>query len=151
MKLKTLGNATLKALIKNKNILSKNVKVKTKRKYNKSQIYLTNATTYEQNIFSDCISQMLGKINQPRYLIAKPKIVYPTEFYVVPELFKKNKATVTLFTKCLVRKIGAFSIIFGKNDAGKNKVIKASKLYYFKYKKVDIETKNILLSKKIKR
>ena len=34
-----------------------------------------------------------------RALMAKPKIIYPTEFYVVPEVFKKNKQTVMVFYK----------------------------------------------------
>ena len=151
MKLRTIGKATLKALIKNGNISSKKAKVKVYRRIHKSAIYLKNATTYEQNIYSDCISQILGDINQPRYLMAKPKIIYPTEFYVVPEVFKKNKQTVMVFYKEMKKRMGIFAVIFAKNESGKHEVLKAGKFYYVKYKKVDIETKNILLSKLIKR
>ena len=151
MKLKTIGKATLKALIKNGNITSNKSKVKVYRTISTSAIYLKNATTYEQNIFSDCISQIFGRINQPRYLIAKPKIFYPTEYYVVPEAFKKNKQTAMIFYKEMRKRMGIFAVIFAKNASGKQKVLKAEKLYYFKHKKVDIETKNILLSKFIKK
>ena len=47
--------------------------------------------------------------------------------------------------------MGIFAVIFAKNESGKHEVLKAGKFYYVKYKKVDIETKNILLSKFIKR
>ena len=47
--------------------------------------------------------------------------------------------------------MGIFAVIFAKNASGKQKVLKAEKLYYFKHKKVDIETKTILLSKFIKK
>ena len=149
-KLKSIGKATLKAMIKSKIITSKKVRVKTYRRFNKSSIYLKNATTYEQNIYSDCISQILGEVNQPRYMIALPRFTFSSEFYVVPEMFKKNKATATIFVRQMRLKIGLFKLIFAKNELGKNQVIKAEKLYYLKYKKVDIDTKYRLLTKKIK-
>lgn len=148
MKLRTIGKATLKALIKNGSITSKRAKVKVFRRINKTSICLKNATTYEQNIYSDCISQIFGRINQPRYLIAKPKIIFPSEFYVVPEMFKKNKQTVMTFYKQMKLRMGIFTVIFAKNEAGKNEVLKAEKLYYIKYRKVEIETINTLLTKK---
>ena len=49
------------------------------------------------------------------------------------------------------KRMGIFAVIFAKNESGKHEVLKAGKFYYVKYKKVDIETKNILLSKLIKR
>ena len=149
-KLKSIGKATLKAMIKSKIITSKKVRVKTFRRFNKSSIYLKNATTYEQNIYSDCISQILGEVNQPRYMIALPRFTFSSEFYVVPEMFKKNKSTATIFVRQMRLKIGLFKLIFAKNELGKNQVIKAEKLYYLKYKKVDIDTKYRLLTKKIK-
>lgn len=149
-KLKSIGKATLKAMIKSKIITSKKVRVKTYRRFNKSSIYLKNATTYEQNIYSDCISQILGEVNQPRYMIALPRFTFSSEFYVVPEMFKKNKSTATIFVRQMRLKIGLFKLIFAKNELGKNQVIKAEKLYYLKYKKVDIDTKYRLLTKKIK-
>ena len=149
-KLKSIGKATLKAMIKSKIITSKKVRVKTYRRFNKSSIYLKNATTYEQNIYSDCISQILGEVNQPRYMIALPRFTFSSEFYVVPEMFKKNKSTATIFVRQMRLKIGLFKLIFAKNELGKIQVIKAEKLYYLKYKKVDIDTKYRLLTKKIK-
>ena len=150
VKLKSIGKATLKAIVKNKNIISKKVKVKTYRRFNKTSIYLKNATTYEQNLFSDAISQILGRINQPRYIIALPKFGLKSEYYVVPEIFKKNKQTAMIFVRQMRIKMGLFKLIFAKNEVGKNEVIKAYKFYYVKYKNVDIDTKYILLTKKIK-
>ena len=137
-------------MIKSKIITSKKVRVKTYRRFNKSSIYLKNATTYEQNLYSDCIRQILGRINQPRYIIALPKFGFKAEYYVVPEMFKKNKQTAMIFVRQMRLKMGLFKLIFAKNDVGKDEVIKAYKFYYAKYKKVDIDTKYILLTKKIK-
>lgn len=150
-KLHTLGNALLKALIKKGNIQSKNIKIKVFRKgLHYSSIYLLNASTYEQNTFSDCLSEMLGELNQPRYLLVKPKGFLHSEYYVVPEVFKKNKENVSYLYKQLRNRIGNLSIIFAKSLAGKGEVLRASKKYYQKYKKIDIITKNVLMPLKNK-
>ena len=138
-------------MIKNKSITSNKVKVKVRRRFLKSEIYLVNATTYEQNVYSDCISQMFGSINQPRYLLAKPKFIVSTEFYVVPEIFKKNKSSALILAKQMKLRMGLFDLVFAKNENRKNEVLRASKLYYFKYKKVEIDTKNILLSSPLRK
>lgn len=151
IKLYTLSKAMLKALQKNNIITSKKIKVKVKRKsWNYSSLYLLKASTYEQNIFSECISQLLSFIDQPRYLIAKPRRFLRSEYYVIPDIFKRNKESVKILEKELAKKIGHFQIIFAKNEVGKNEVIKAQQLYYIKYRKVEITTKNILLATKRK-
>lgn len=148
MKLYSLGKATLKALKKIKVINSKNIKVRVKRyDLDKIIIYLKNASTYEQNIFSDTISQLLSKFNQPRYIIAKPKYVLQLEYFVIPDLFKKNKEMVKIFTNALRPIFGSFCVIFAKNEYGKNVVLNAEKLFYFKYGNVKIDTKNVMLTK----
>ena len=50
-----------------------------------------------------------------------------------------------------MRRIGPIDVVFAKSQNGKNEVIIAEKIHYFKFKKVEIETKNVLLSSKIKR
>lgn len=148
-KLKTIGKATLKAMIKTKNINSKNVNLVVKKAPNNYlQIYLLNATTFEQNIFSNAIMQIFDKVGQPRYLIAKPKLGLQTEFYIVPDIFKKNKEMVKIFEKELAKIMGGFAIIFAKNEAGRNIVLRAQKIYSIKYHQIDIKTKNILLKKR---
>ena len=108
---------------------------------------MLNATTHEQNLFSDCIIQTLAPIDQPRYLICKSKYSFLKEYYVVPNAFKKNKELVKLFTKELFYVFGLFYIVFAKNDSGKLEAIKADKIYQMKFKNVEITSKNILLNK----
>ncbi len=149
MKLNSLGKATLRALRKTNQITSLKVKVVTRlHSIHTSSIYLKNATTHEQNLFSECIEQILSPINQPRYLICKPKYFFAKEYYVVPDAFKKNKELVKKFSKELLYVFGRTSTIFAKSDNGKNEVIRASKMYKFKYKNVEIVSKNILLKNK---
>ena len=151
VKLFSLGLATLRALRKIKVITSKKIRIVTKQTENdESIIYLKNASTYEQNIFSDCISQLLGNINQPRYLIAKPKYAFQLEYYIIPDLFKKNKDMVKIFVKKLWPIFGCFNIVFAKNEYGKNVVLRAEQIYYLKYGKISIDTKNVLLLNKRK-
>ena len=150
-KLYSLGCASLKALKKIKAINSRKVRVKVKRYgLDKISIYLKNASTYEQNIFSDTMTQLLSKFNQPRYIIAKPKHIFQIEYFVVPDLFKKNKDMVKIFTNSLRSVFGRFCVIFAKNEYGKNVVLNAEKVFYFKYGNVKISTKNVMLAKKKK-
>ena len=151
MKLYSLGKGSLKALKKIKAINSKKVKVRVKRYgLEKIVVYLKNASTYEQNIFSDTMTQLLSKFNQPRYIIAKPKHVFQIEYFVVPDLFKKNKDMVKIFTNSLRPVFGRFCVIFAKNEYGKNVVLNAEKVFCFKYGNVKIQTKNVMLVKKKK-
>lgn len=149
MKLNSLGKATLRALIKTKQITSKKARVVTKL-YNlqHSSIYLKNATTHEQNLFSESIEQMLNPINQPRYIVYKPKYFFAKEYYVVPDAFKKNRELVDKLRKELAYVFGKTTTIFTKSENGKNEVIRASKIYKFKYNNVEIVSKNILLKNK---
>ena len=149
VKLYSIGRAILRSLVKTKQITSKNVKVVSKiHSFTTSYIYLKNATTHEQNLFSNSIKQFFGPVSQPRYLLCKPKNFIVKEYYVVPDAFKKNKELVTRLSNELIYCLGKTSIIFAKNDVGKNEVIKASKLYQFKFKNLDITSKNILLKNK---
>ena len=113
VKLKTIGRGLLEALIEKGSIESEHVKVVCKYKdFNTVSIYLKNASTYEQNLFSDNIMQMFGEINQPRYLLVKPANILFSEYYVVPDAFKKNKELVEILQRKLRWKIGKFGIVF---------------------------------------
>ena len=148
-KLRSIGKALLNALIDKGSINSEKIKVVCRYvSLDTVSIYLKNATTYEQNLFSDNISQMLGEINQPRYLLTKPANIFFSEYYVVPDAFKKNKELVEILVKHLKWKIGRLGIVFAKNEYGKDVVLRAQLQQYIKFKRVKITTKNILLLNK---
>ena len=146
MKLLTFGKATLNSLKKANIVTSKKVKVRVKRNgFNNCDIYLLNATTYEQNVFSDSIMQIFSEMKQPRYIIAKPKNIFKMEYYVVPDVFKKNKDTAQIFANALKKRIGNYAVIFAKSEDGKNEVVKAKKILNRKFGKININTKNKLM------
>lgn len=148
-KLRSIGKALLNALIDKGSISSENIKVVCRYvSLDIVSIYLKNATTYEQNLFSENITQMLGEINQPRYLLTKPANIFFSEYYVVPDAFKKNKELVEILVKHLKWKIGRLGIVFAKNEYGKDVVLRAQLQQYIKFKRVKITTKNILLLNK---
>ena len=53
---------------------------------------------------------------------------------------------VKIFTNALRPIFGSFCVIFAKNEYGKNVVLNAEKLFYFKYGNVKIDTKNVMLT-----
>lgn len=150
-KLKALGIAHLNALKKSCIIQAKTAEVVTfKAGKDKVAIYLENASTYEQNIFSDCLKQSLDEIHQPRYILARPKRFLQREFYVVPDLFKKNKETVQILKKEMDKQFGTFAAVFAKNEHGKSIVLRAQYIYFTLYREGEITVKRILLRKKKK-
>ena len=148
-KLKILGYVILNALKKAKIIQSSNIKIKVfNDKNNFSNIYLLNASTYEQDIFSTAIKQLLNDVSEARYILALPKHFFQFEYYVVPDAFKKNKDLVKIFKKEFYKFIGPAEAIFTKNKQNRLKVIKSRRVYEIKYSNIEIFTKNKLYNKK---
>ena len=147
LKLRWLSKVLLRSLKKIDIITSKSVKIVVKRaKMNDTAVYLENATTYEQNIFSTCLIQMIGPVDNPRYLICAPKNIR-REFYVVPDMFKKNKNLASIFHNETRLVLGPSKLLFAKGE-GKNEAIKAEQMYYQKYKNVKVKSSSRLLLKK---
>lgn len=148
--LKYIGMAVKKALINKGIIKSNKIKVVAfHENLNTLGIYLKNASTYEQNIFSDCISQMLDVVYQPRYLICRPRNILRREFFIVPDIFKKNKESVHIFSKAMNFYFGKFQTIFAKSENGKTIVIYIQFIDRHLFKDCKIYTKQVLLKKNL--
>lgn len=128
--LKLLGNSVLKALKQIGVVESYNTKVVTNHADEFTTIcYLDGGTTYEKNIFSDCISQMLGGIDNPRYLLVQRNkflfFFHSTEYYSVPEIFGNKKENATIFEQCLTRFAGDCKLVFTRNVEGRKVLLNA--------------------------
>ena len=148
-KLKYLSKALLSSLKDINEIESKKVKIKCRfSELGTVQVYLTNATTYEQNIFKDNLIELLGPIDNPRYVICHPKFLpLWAEYYPVPTSFKKNKKTLKIFLKHLNFTFGHFSYYFCHNTVGKNRAIIAQYMYFRYFSSTKISSKRVLLKK----
>lgn len=145
-KLKYIGYALFSALKSSGVIQSPNVKIHAfKSEKNRYVIFLKNATTYEQNIFIESLKQLFGNLENTRYFLAKPKTIAKREFFVVPDIFKKNKESALIFKRAMDRLFGHYELVFSKNDYGKFVALYAQYLYTTRFQKELFLTKRILL------
>ena len=147
-KLKYLGIALFNALKVSGVIKSKNAYPKVFRtNKNRYLIYLKDATTHEQNIFIESLKQMLSNYQSPRYLLAKPKSIGRREFFVIPDMFKKNKESAFLLTHNMDVIFGHYEQIFAKNEYGKAIALYAQYLFYKRCDKALLIDKKVLIPK----
>jgi superfamily II DNA or RNA helicase len=124
-----LGRAILKALKETGDIETAGTKVKTERMGEAAvSCYIDGGTTYEKNLFSDCVSQLFGVIDNPRYLLVQRRSLFfltRTEYYAVPELFGAKKETAQLFLRAVQRTAGDFSLVYTRSEEGRRVLLKA--------------------------
>lgn len=124
-----LANAVMNALKQINVIQSNNAKAITEH-FNQyfTACYLDGGTTYEKNIFADCISQIMGPIDNPRYLLIQYNrfmLHNHTEYYAVPEIFGNKKENAEVFGQCLKKYAGDCRLLFTRNPEGRKVLLTA--------------------------
>ena len=90
--------------------------------------YLEGGTTREKNIFSESMSQLMGFIDNPRYLLLlrqKNLFLTHTEYFSVPDIFGNKKENAETFVRCLQRLSGNYKLVFTRNVEGRKTLLKA--------------------------
>ena len=127
--LKQMGTAVLKALKEIGVVESFNTRVVTERPTDLFTVcYLEGGTTYEKNTFSESISQLMGFIDNPRYLLIlhqKSLFLKRTEYFAVPDIFGNKKENAETLLHCMQRLAGNFELVFTRNAAGRKILLKA--------------------------
>ena len=109
---------------------------------------LTKFPAYEQNIFNESFLQLFAFPDSPRYLLCRPKGIFRKEYYVVPDVFKKNKEKALIFAKRMNQNFGLHTLYFTKSDNFKGIVLQARIIYLLRYKKLHHYQKRSLIIKK---
>ena len=122
-------------------IKSQEIQICVKKYKEKLGVSLKNATTYEQNIFNDCLTQLFEYPDSPRYLLCRPKGIFRKETYIVPDLFKKNKNSATILKKHLDQNFGNHNLYFTKSENVKGVVLQARIIYIVRYKNLHYSQK----------
>ncbi len=123
--MKHLASALLKTL-KECEKISYKATLKVESEDEKISIYLTKATTKEQNLFNEAIKEMLSPIENPRYLIIfkNDKKLNYSQSYACPSILGQNKNIIEVFSDNLEGRIGDFKIVYTRNEKGKKYVEK---------------------------
>lgn len=84
--------------------------------------YLEGGTTYEKNTFTESMSQLMGFIDNPRYLLSlrqKNLFFTHTEYFAVPDIFGNKKENAETFARCMQRLSRNYELVFTRNAEGR--------------------------------
>ena len=125
-RLKFFGLAIYHAL-KEKNLLeSENSKVQTERELMNYMVYLEGGTGHDKTLFSQCIFQFFGEIDNQRYILYCPLKKNKLDgYFVVPEVFSKRKEDALLFAKWVKPFIGKYQVVYTRSIEGRKILLKA--------------------------
>ena len=120
-RLKAFGNGILKAL-ETQNLLEEpHCKVVSGNSGSDHHvIFLSGGSGRDKALFAQCVNDFFDAVDNQRYLLVSPKRFRGLNgFYVVPECFSKRKEDAQLFAKCMKPYIGAYDVVYTRNEKGR--------------------------------
>jgi hypothetical protein len=91
-------------------------------------ISLVGGTYLESNLFADAMQEVLGPIENPRYLLTRNSaqgILPQRDYHAVPRALATDKEKATLFHKYWQRRLGPAELIYTRSDQGRRQLLKA--------------------------
>ena len=115
------GNGIRKALLKLNLMESSKSKVKVESDgLEKQTIYLSGGTGRDKTLFTKCVNEFFGEIENQRYLLARSsKLRGAYDFYAVPECFAKRKEDAMEFYNCIKPYMGKYELVYTRNETGR--------------------------------
>lgn len=111
------------------NTKSKPVTVQTERDPNGyAYCWLEGATTYEQTLFLDSLQELLGPIENPRYLLirkSKLGLLKSKDYHAVPQWIGRHKDHASVFAEQWNKRLGEAELVFTRNLEGRRLLLNA--------------------------
>jgi len=125
--MQAIGKGVLRALKGCGSIFSQGVSVGVDQSGSMlNYIYLKGGTEREKDVFAQCVYEMFGPVDSPRYLLkAKKKVSKLSKYYCVPELFGKKKEDAQLFVRSIAKYIGPYELVYTRGTEGKEVLLGA--------------------------
>lgn len=81
----------------------------------------------EQNIFLEALRQVLGPVENPRYLLARPRVwrLFREDYFPVPEVLARKKEYADYFAKRWRRSVGPIQLVFTRTPEGRRLLLRA--------------------------
>ena len=119
------GNGIRKALLKLGLMESTASKVKVEGKgLERQTVYLAGGTGRDKTIFTKCINEFFGEIENQRYLLVRSgKIRGAYDFYAVPECFAKRKEDATMFYEAIRPYMGKYELVYTRSESGRQMLL----------------------------
>lgn len=119
-RIKGYGQGLLDALMELGYIENKKCKVVTDAYEDGSNVYLQGGSGRDKELFSNCVEEMFGEVDNQRYLLVKAKKAKGINgYYCVPEIFGKRKEDAAVFYNCMKEYMGEYELVYTRNEAGR--------------------------------
>ena len=125
-RLHAFGSGIRKALVSLHLMESGNSRVVVETEGASQQIYLSGGTGRDKALFTKCLNEFFGEIENQRYLLVRTgKFRGQYDFYAVPECFAKRKEDVQLFYDCIKPYMGNYDLVYTRNENGRKVLLEA--------------------------
>lgn len=91
-------------------------------------IALVGGTYYEQSLFADCLAELLGPIENPRYLITREGAwgkKRRVDFHAVPQILGTRKEYAELLYTKWQRRVGPAALVYTRGEDGRRLLLEA--------------------------
>jgi len=128
---KQIGKAVLAALVEADAIETRpdQIKVVTHKAGGGSVCCtLKGATTRERTVFLEALQEILGPIENPRYLLTRKTPLlrwFRKDYHVVPALLGRNKERAEAFQRLWSRYVGPTNLIYTRSEKGRQRLLHA--------------------------
>jgi superfamily II DNA or RNA helicase len=90
---------------------------------------LEGATTYEQSVFLECLQQIIGPVQNPRYLIIRKSRLWKRfrqrDYHSVPDLLGRKKEDAQHFLSSWRKQVGPCELVFTRTPEGRKILLQA--------------------------
>lgn len=120
------GNGIRKALLSLHLMEGGNSKVVVESEGTAQQVYLSGGTGRDKALFTKCVNEFFGEIDNQRYLLVRStKIRGRYDFYAVPEVFAKRKEDVETFYNAIKPYMGKYDLVYTRSENGRKILLEA--------------------------
>ncbi|MDY0354849.1 MAG: DEAD/DEAH box helicase family protein [Sedimentisphaerales bacterium] len=129
--MKQIGNALLKALVEAGVIDARRARprvIAQRREYGLVACSVKGGSTRERSVFLEALQELLGPIDDPRYLLVRKSPLGPfmrKDYHAVPRALAKNKESAEHFRRMWARYIGPCEALYTRNPQGRQTLLKA--------------------------
>lgn len=126
-RIKKIAQAVYRALKQTDKISDRAYNVRVESEPDGSfQIYLLGGTALDKTVFADCMAQLFGVIETPRYILASPKRRRGLlQYLAVPEPLGRRKEDAEVLHRELQNCVGAYELLYTKAPAAHATLVQA--------------------------
>jgi superfamily II DNA or RNA helicase len=91
-------------------------------------VALAGGTFYESSLFADCMAEILGPIDNPRYLVVRSGTIYGMardDYHAVPLPLAVRKEHALTFHRAWTAHVGPSEMIYTRDAAGRSRLLRA--------------------------